>query len=453
MGGQTRQEEFFIFFPATHDDRKKKKKKMSSRRSRTTGYEPLVNKVGAGDGNDEIVLPGSAEPMMGSPGRSKTLGAINDDIAVSLSKSEGKLQPSIVPKKPTGLLRLLVLIVLVVASGVGNNVTFWAMGNAMPAYPLFLLYATTILYSFVYWIWMLWRQCRLKEGKSMYTGSKAGLINQYLWVGVMVTVGGVLSQFADPYVRGSLQAVINQMTLPLTALLARFVLRQRFTKMEIAGAIIVLIGSAVPVIPPLFASQNASGGQDSIFWLVIFIISDLPSAIVNIQEEHIFIAYQADEVHYLFWTNLVTVGGYLACLPLDMVKGFGAGVPFKDLFHQQGLAFKCFLGITPLPPNCEPDAWIPVTAFVVAFAIYFYLLCIVIKRESAAFQAMVNSLVTPMSAVAFSFPWLMGKNTEPLTSLTIFAIVVIPLGILVYKYHDIKKINRTDEKLPLISRH
>lgn len=41
-------------------------------------------------------------------------------------------------------------------------------------------------------------------------------------------------------------------------------------------------------------------------------------------------------------------------------QGFGAGVPFKDLFHQQGLAFKCFLGITPLPPNCEPDAWIPV---------------------------------------------------------------------------------------------
>ena len=60
---------------------------------------------------------------------------------------------------------------------------------------------------------MLWRQCRLKEGESMYTGSKAGLINQYLWVGVMVTVGGVLSQFADPYVRGSLQAVINQVWL------------------------------------------------------------------------------------------------------------------------------------------------------------------------------------------------------------------------------------------------
>jgi hypothetical protein len=78
-----------------------------------------------------------------------------------------------------------------------------------------------------------------------------------------------------------------------------------------------------------------------------------------------------------------------------------------------------------------------VMGFVACYMGYFYFLARLVKEVNAVFEALINGMVTPMSAIFFSFPWLIGKYAEPLTAWVISASIVVPLGVLVYRSKDI----------------
>ena len=61
------------------------------------------------------------------------------------------------------------------------------------------------------------------------------------------------------------------------------------------------------------------------------------------------------------------------------------------------------------------NAVIPVLAFVVCYVGYFFFLAILVKEVSAVFEALIAAVVTPASAIAFSFTWLLGSQAEALT--------------------------------------
>ncbi len=299
-------------------------------------------------------------------------------------------------------------------------------------------------------------------GISELLTSRLGAI--YVLVGALVTVGGAFSQFSDPHVTGAVQSVINQLTLPLTAGFAAAILGHRFTKLEVIGASIVTAASLLPVIP-LVASGGEMGvvGSDGVmnspFWVFIFLLSDFPSALVNVIEELAFARpYRADEIHYLAFTNLLSLLGYGSLVPLDRLNpGQDPKLAALSTWEIQANAFKCFFngsGTENLPPACEPNAWMPVIGFVLCIVVYFYVAAVVVKHESAAFQALANTLVTPVSAIAFSSVLLMGRHAQQLDAGTVAAIVLIPAGIVVYKWEDFSGGRGKDEDiLPLIARH
>ncbi len=43
---------------------------------------------------------------------------------------------------------------------------------------------------------------------------------------------------------------------------------------------------------------------------------------------------------------------------------------------------------------------------------FFYFLAKLVKEVSAVFEALINAAVTPASAIAFSFTWLLGDQAE-----------------------------------------
>jgi len=123
------------------------------------------------------------------------------------------------------------------------------------------------------------------------------------------------------------------------------------------------------------------------------------------------------------------------------------------LFLSQINAFRCFLGTSPLPPACRPHAWFPVVGFVVCIVALFYLSAVVIKNESAAFQALANTLVTPLSAVAFSSASIIDKEyLHPLDLSTVMAILLIPTGIVIYKWDELTG-KEKDDMIVLIAPH
>ncbi len=78
--------------------------------------------------------------------------------------------------------------------------------------------------------------------------------------------------------------------------------------------------------------------------------------------------------------------------------------------------------------------------------------CVNVRRVRPRLQAVANTLVTPLSTVAFSSVAIMGAAAQPLTPLTVVAIVVIPLGIVIFKWEDFTKV-REENILSLIARH
>jgi drug/metabolite transporter (DMT)-like permease len=447
--------------------------------------------------------------------------------------------------------RLIFLIFITALAGVLNNLMFVKMGLAMPGYPAFLLYFTTLLYVIIYFVWWALRQHRRRAAAVQWNlslgydetgtlfrglhasdapaasaaaaGSGAGssemvpllsgaAVNAsvsadtnsgalspghakpapgkkgarkpralpgpsllmlfqtklgwlYLLVGVLVTLGGACSQFSDPHVTGAVQSVINQLTLPLTALFAWLVLGHKFTRIEVIGAGIVMGASLLPILP-LLLSPSQDGiphvggetGTNSPFWVLIFLLSDFPSALVNVVEELAFSApYKADEIHYLAFTNLLTLFGYTSMMPLDRLNpGQDPTLAAMSTWDIQRNAFRCFFNgaaAETLPPACEANAYLPVIGFVLCIVVYFYVAAVVVKHESAAFQALANTLVTPVSAIAFSSPMLMGLQAQALDAWTVAAIVLIPAGIVVYKWDDFSGTGKEDEILPLIARH
>lgn len=363
------------------------------------------------------------------------------------------------------IVRLMLLCVATVASGVANNVTFVLMGNAMPLYAAFLLYFTSAIYTIIYFIMLGYRyysksQLGDADKARMYKPGKGRSVAWYYFLTVVfVTMNGAFSQFADPHVNGALQSLINQMTLPLTAIGARLFLGSRFTNLEVTGACIVMVGSVVPILPPLFenrAKQSSSGTEmDTPFWVIMFLMSDLPSAVTNVLQEKLLSpigGIEADEIHMLSHTNLWTVPAYMLCALLAMLPKFGTSLSLSQVWSQQTDAFLCFAGKTPLPPGCQPHAWFPVIAFCLSFVLYFYLVAIVTAKESAAFQCIVNTLVVPVSAITFSFKAIVGAQAhQSLDQAMIVGIVLIPVGILIYKGDDL--LGQKKAIVPLIARH
>jgi len=117
-----------------------------------------------------------------------------------------------------GVFRLVFLCILCVAAGVGNQICFVQMGTAMSLSPAFLLYFTTLLYVFIYFGWLFFRMSRKGELLASIRDLKGSMGRWYLLASLLVAFGGVASQYSDPHVSGARQAVINQITLPLTSL-------------------------------------------------------------------------------------------------------------------------------------------------------------------------------------------------------------------------------------------
>ncbi|EGD75958.1 hypothetical protein PTSG_00666 [Salpingoeca rosetta] len=363
-------------------------------------------------------------------------------------------------------LRITALSILCVLFGISNNVTFFEMGQRMKDYPVFLLYFTTMAYTFLYFVWAVFNAIFLADRTESLPKYLLGASYQRLfaWLGFWLTVNGLLSQFSDPHVDGNLQSVLYQLTLPATGTLAYFMLRERFSLLNLVGSALVLGGCLMVALPPLLKEEDSHssnrtttvapsippavgvGGDDTAsadggaewIWIIVFALSVIPNGVCAVIQESLFRDHShVDTVLLLFWSNFYTLFGYALALPLTMLPYLGHQTA-KGIARHERDAFRCLTGSSPLPPGCEQDAFVPVLAFVVSYMGFFYFLAQLVKEVGAVFESLVNGVVTPASAIAFGMRWLVKSDTEPLTGWVISASVIVPLGVLLYKADELK---------------
>lgn len=116
---------------------------------------------------------------------------------------------------------------------------------------------------------------------------------------------------------------------------------------------------------------------------------------------------------------------------------FSLGLQFDDVLLNQKQAFECILGNLPLPDNCESGAMSAFLMYAFSGALLVIVQTYFVVEESAMFFSIVDSISTPATAIGFSIHAFVGDSAVPLDWSVWMSLVIIMVGVLIYKGDEI----------------
>ncbi len=383
---------------------------------------------------------------------------------------------------------LVTLLLSTAVAGIGNNLTFSVMGRRMQGVEMapWLLYATALVYTSIYGIWML----LAKQPLQWATFGKA-----YLVQGFFITVPSICSQFSDDFVDSTLQQMLAIISLPGTFFGIYFFAqdsKHRVALSQVWGILLALVGLLLYAV----AQAKMNGGfhqNTTVAGVIFFILGSLGASAVDVVQQRMVQHQQntveeqnninidkmsvleaaapssvvvddgfdarrspllpsltavtrpkVDLVPQLFVSNLVSIPVFVLSSLLMMGQSFG-GYSFSQVLQQQRDAFKCFAQVSPYPPNCDHGAHAYVVAFIYYYSVYFWLQVYLVKMYGAIFQAVVIAIVTPGTTLLFWFPAFAGS---PLDWSVWVSLVIVILGILIYIWMNPDDLESRSKDIP-----
>ena len=291
----------------------------------------------------------------------------------------------------------------------------------------------------------------------------------YAGIGVCIWANGMLSQTTDPFVDGDWQAVLSVASLPLTGIIAMIWIRTRFSVGQLVGTCVVLGGISISIVPPMLDGHRATGNgahtsgttnatgleevaavattaaptavpstthmpaYDTFLPVLMFALSTAPQALQNVWQQKIYTPqYHGRVVESMAYANLVALPLYVvSLLPYSWLMTDDSVGAY--LAHQYD-AVLCFAGRLPASESCQAGAAWQLIWFVVVYGVFFLATGALVQRAGAMLKALLVVLVTPLAAILFSFKALVGPASyAPLSIWTILAVLVIPVGCVIYE--------------------
>lgn len=319
----------------------------------------------------------------------------------------------------------LALVIATLFAIVLNNVGGSMMAFVMPAYPAYLLYGTTLLYTIVFLLIAI-----VQDGSLALSW---GQHRHIFWLTLWTVLNGLLFQYSDPWVSGPIAQVLPNLSIPSVWFFNKFLLHDQSTIRENIGIGIVFCGVFVGIIPAFFKQDDDhAGGTQSNPWLAVvgFGLSAVVQGLeMTFQDRAMRAENAVKPATALFWYNLYSLFAY-------MVTFVGEG------FENQVHAVRCAVG-DPFPgdtlssggnePNCRPMSWFWPQVFVLGYVGMFYFNALLMKRFNALWVGVINTLGGPIAAVVFTVPTIVGQDNVVATnwSCIIVSFVIILGGVLI----------------------
>jgi len=311
------------------------------------------------------------------------------------------------------------LVMATLLAIVANNVGGSMMAFVMPAYPAYLLYGTTLLYTIIFFF-IAKIQDKSQGGPFGPSARSCLQQKQILWLTLWTSLNGLLFQFSDPWVAGVSAQILGNLSIPAVYLASVLLIGERFTIRENLGVSVVLAGIAIGMLPEMFKKgEDSSGTQSNPLWAVLaFGISAAVQGLeMTFQDRAMKAPYLVRPATALFWYNLYSFVPYLVTVPLEAVpylNGEKEGKSLVEAFENQKNAIYCALGV-PFSEdtekgNCLAMSWFWPQVFVLGYVGMFYLNAILMKKFNALWVSIINTLGGPLAAVAFTFPSIVGEG-------------------------------------------
>lgn len=309
------------------------------------------------------------------------------------------------------------------ASTVGQVVVFKSLGYVLGPYPYFIL--ITISFAFVPILFFLLALIQASARAFEPEVTTCRFKRHFVVIGLCNALNGVMLMFANPFTPGLWQALAAPLTVPFTMLVSALILRTRFGLAQVLGAALV-VGSVMA--GPIVAGTGDMG-IPSVFWLAVFILGQVPIAFCAVYQERAFAAAKLNVIYMLAWSNLSQFAFLLVFAPTAAVTpGFGGTTPaeFAQQFAEAVLCCR-----SPVPPCSGAARLLMLGVVTMVGGMAFQ--AAVVKHGGASLAMLLNTLNTPLCALAFCSRGLMGDYTESPPPGTWASVVGIVLGMLFYR--------------------
>ncbi|KAF0710936.1 hypothetical protein AaE_012312 [Aphanomyces astaci] len=241
-----------------------------------------------------------------------------------------------------------------------------------------------------------------------------------------------------PHIGGNLSNVLGQVSLPFTMILSRWFLQTQYKRAHVVGAIMVLYGAFVCMIP-IFRGDVALNSPDpSVLWILLYVVSCIPSAGANVYKEIGLKDVDLDIWYANAWISFYQVGwGLLTVWTIRLPAFSDPTVAWHDFPSYVEAAHNCFFG-TPTTFNgvtstCGGDIFTTYIQYIVFNIVFNVLMMFVFKEGSSVLFVISSAVCLPLTDILYMVPALAGPlAAQKFTIFDGFALFIIILGMVVY---------------------
>ncbi|EQC39262.1 hypothetical protein SDRG_03467 [Saprolegnia diclina VS20] len=276
---------------------------------------------------------------------------------------------------------------------------------------------------------------------------------KFIIMGLFDTLYNLLSSFPTPHIGGNLANALNQLNLPFNMVLSFIFLATRYKKMHILGAVLVLYGALVCMIP-VFQGQAAANMPDpTAGWILLYIVSLLPAAGSNVYKEIGLKDVDLDIWYTNAWVSFYQVGwGLLTIWTIRFDAFCDPPVEWQDFPHYVGQAHECFLG-NPAEFGgktiaCDQGVFGTFLLYIFFNVVYNQLMLYIFKEGSSVLFVVSSAVCLPLTDILYMVPFLAGPQaTQSFTIFDGFALFILIIGMLIYHSEKEERVDTTDGKL------
>jgi hypothetical protein len=366
---------------------------------------------------------------------------------------------------------LLLYVVLNLVTGVMNSLSYKRMLNSFksqdPAsphnYEFFVNQVNVFMYFVVAYFIIIYKRFVPDNGPHWHSKQKFYGV-QFTMMGFLDSFAGFLSCVGGAYVGGAVQSLINQTTIPLTLMLSKCFLNATYSKLQNLGAVIILAGACVSVLPSLLSKKDDDDSSmphsselhdlsdephqhrslaesvrsaTTMVGVVTYLLSIVPGAFSNIYKEWAFKAAENSvDIYYMTaYVSFFQVATGFLFMPLQNLPALG-GVPWSDLWQQMIDGNKCMWGYNPREGDECESAGVIMLWYVIINFLYNIFSLLVVKHGSANLSVITAAIALPLTNMSFSWRLVMGPDYEPFDNINLVATAIVLFGFIMYSKGD-----------------
>eukprot|EP00753_Platysulcus_tardus_P016082 PLAT5399.4.p1 GENE.PLAT5399.4~~PLAT5399.4.p1 ORF type:complete len:469 (-),score=119.19 PLAT5399.4:17-1300(-) len=262
---------------------------------------------------------------------------------------------------------------------------------------------------------------------------------KYAIMGLLDTSYNILSTWPVPYLGGPLSNVLSQVVLPFNMLGSLCFLRTKYLKVHYIGAILVIYGVMVKLIPDLFFNKSGRTAlcvHDCGGWIVLLILAQVPAAASNVYKEIALKDAAVDmDVWYLnAWIAIFQLFWGLLSFPLISVGAVNHNPrPVAALFSYIRDATTCFFGQNAIAADthCSGTIWVFLVFLMFNFT-YNQLMLYVFKAGSSVLFVVASAVRLPLVDLLLLSSFVAGPSRAFFTVYDGFALFILVLAIFIY---------------------